>query len=81
MQYNLQMSLEELFVRDVKYTAKLLRRAKEAHTVWERQFEGNVPKHDWEVWYAQWMLLEDGGRAAGLEPLSITKLQTLVGPL
>lgn len=66
----------------IRHGAQRLRDAKKAHTEWEARFEGPVPAHDWEVWYAQYMLAQavrQGGNPT--VPCSITKLMTLVGPL
>lgn len=74
--------LADGFMPSITSIAQGLRRAKEAHTAWEAKFEGAVPAHDWEVWYAQFMFVE-GLREAGyeVEPLSMPKLHTAVGPL
>lgn len=80
-------------IDSIRATARLLREAKEAHTEWEAKFEGHVPAHDWEVWYAQYIELKIANAAAGevaqqfgitspvVKPLDMAKLHTLVGPL
>lgn len=69
-------------IRAIQHAAKMLRAAKEAHSAWERSFEGLIPKHDWETWYAQWMLAQTVRKGGNpVVPCSITKLGALVGPL
>jgi hypothetical protein len=66
----------------IRHAARMLRAAKQAHTEWEARFEGPVPAHDWETWYAQWMLAQTvRGTGHPVVPCSIGKLGALVGSL
>ena len=69
-----------LFASDIKQMARALRDVKEAHTMWEQAFEGPVPEHDWENWYAQQFFVQ-GLREAGFEvkPLPTAELQKRLG--
>jgi hypothetical protein len=71
----------ENYVNAVREIAKELRRAKEAHTAWEAKFEGTVPAHDWEVWYAQWIVQDQYAGEGKPAALPMAQLHTLVGPL
>jgi len=58
-------------INEIVDIAKMLREAKEAHTRWERSFEGMIPDHDWELWYAQYITLKSANRAADIERMEI----------
>lgn len=69
------------YAPDLRMVVESLHDAKEAHTAWEAKFEGNVPPHDWAVWYAQRIFVH-AAEKVGIEvtPIPIAKLMTLLGP-
>lgn len=85
---DIKMEEEEHSFESMRQMARWLREAKEAHTAWEASFEGLVPEHDWEVWYAQFIEMkvahlagDDIGLTLNITPMPIAKLTAVIGPL
>lgn len=63
-----------------KTMSRALTAAKASHTQWEASFKGDVPEHDWEDWYARFIVKWLEERTMPPSVVSSLLLDALTGP-